>query len=121
LGNYSYYHEKQLEKGKDLIAQRQEVKEKLLRPDWQQREEDKERKRVERRLNRELASLEDSIITAESRKNELEAVLSDPATYNDEDQARLYNSEYQQVVKVLAEVYDLWANLNLDIEGLHGS
>ncbi len=116
LGNYSYYHEKQVEKEKNLSIEKRELKEKLVRPDWQQREEEKERKRVQRKLNRELASLEDSIITTENRKSELEALLSEPATYNDEDKARLYNTEYQQVVKLLAEVYDRWTTINLDLE-----
>jgi ATP-binding cassette, subfamily F, member 3 len=115
-GNYSYYHEKQQEKGKNLLAEKRESKEKLGRPDWQQREEEKERKRVQHRLNLELASLEDTIMTAESRKTELEALLSNPSTYNDEEKVRNYTIEYRQVDSMLEAAYLRWGSLQQGLE-----
>ena len=114
-GNYSYYHEKRQEKDKGLLSEKRESKEKLMRPDWQQREEEKERKRIQRRLYLELTSLEDTIMTTENRKTELEALLSSPGTYNDEEKARLYNSEYKQVQQELETAYGRWEGLNQEL------
>jgi len=115
-GNYSYYHDKQQEKEKSLQAEKRESKEKLLRPDWQQREEEKERKRIQRKLNLELASLEENIMATESRKTELEALLSNPATYNDEEKARVLTIEFRQVEQMLASFYERWEGLHEELE-----
>jgi len=115
-GNYSYYHDKQQEKDRSQLALKRESKEKLGRPDWQQREEEKERKRIQRRLNLELASLEDSIMTTESRKAELEALLSNPATYNDEETARFLTTEFRQLEQMLGSFYVRWEVLHGELE-----
>ncbi|MDD4172459.1 MAG: ABC-F family ATP-binding cassette domain-containing protein, partial [Syntrophomonas sp.] len=100
-GNYSYYYEKKQEKEKNLLAEQRETKEKVIRPDMQLREEEKERKRIRRRLNQELDAIEASIMEIEQRKAELESLLSDPGTYNDEEKARNLNTEYRQIEQSL--------------------
>ncbi|MDD3364083.1 MAG: ABC-F family ATP-binding cassette domain-containing protein [Syntrophomonas sp.] len=117
-GNYSYYQEKKQEKAKILQIEKREMKEKASRPDLQLREEEKERKKVRRRLDKDLALLEASIMETERRKTELESFLADPATYNDEGKARDYTSEYRQVEQMLEAAYGRWESLNHELESL---
>lgn len=110
-GNYSYYHEKQ---------QARETGERVtqfpkIRPDEQQRAEEKERQSIRRKLNQELGSVEDSIITLENRKAELEVLLADADTYTNEKNARLCNLEYQQVQQELETAYCRWEELNQEL------
>jgi ATP-binding cassette subfamily F protein 3 len=115
-GNYSYYQEKKQEKAKTLQIEKRETKEKAARPDLQLREEEKERKKVRRSLDKDLAILEASIMETERRKTELESFLADPATYNDEGQARNYTTEYRQVEQMLEDAYGRWESLNQELE-----
>jgi ATP-binding cassette subfamily F protein 3 len=115
-GNYSYYQEKKKEKAKTLQIERRETKERAARPDLQLREEEKERKRNRRKLDKDLATLEAGIIEMERRKTELESLLADPATYNDERKARDYTTEYRQVEQLLEEGYGRWESLNQEME-----
>ncbi len=114
-GNYSYYHEKQQEKPSHTPAEQDEPQEKL-RPDWQQREAQKERKRSQRRLNQELTSLEEAITTTENRKSELEKLLSDPDTYNNEEQARSLIAEFRDLEQKLGSFYQRWEDLQEELE-----
>ena len=115
-GNYSYYHEKKQEKEKNLLAEQRETKEKVIRPDMQLREEEKERKRIWRRLNQELDAIEASIMEIEQRKAELESLLSDPGTYNDEEKARNLNTEYRQIEQSLRSSYEQWEYLHEELD-----
>jgi len=115
-GNYSYYHEKKKEKEKLVDIEKREIKEKAVRPDLQLREEEKERKKIHRKLERELAALEESIMETESRKNELEAALSNPQTYNDEEKARFLTIEFRQVEQRLDSFYEQWEALHEELE-----
>lgn len=115
-GNYSYYHEKKQEKEKNLLAEQRETKEKVIRPDMQLREEEKERKRIWRGLNQELDAIEASIMEIEQRKAELESLLSDPGTYNDEEKARNLNTEYRQIEQSLRSSYEQWEYLHEELD-----
>lgn len=115
-GNYSYYHEKKQEKEKNLLAEQRETKEKVIRPDMQLREEEKERKRIWRGLNQELDVIEASIMEIEQRKAELESLLSDPGTYNDEEKARNLNTEYRQIEQSLRSSYEQWEYLHEELD-----
>ncbi|MEQ8201537.1 MAG: ABC-F family ATP-binding cassette domain-containing protein [Syntrophomonadaceae bacterium] len=117
-GDYSYYHEKRLAREQELSAAGRESSPKPFSPDRRQRAEEKERLRVQRRLERELETLEQSIFAAESRKTDLEAQLSDPATYGDDAQVRLCSREYEQVKAILTEGYDRWEKLQEQMEPL---
>ena len=115
-GNYSYYYEKKQEKEKNLLAEQRETKEKVIRPDLQLREEEKERKRIRRRLNQELDAIEASIMEIEQRKAELESLLSDTSTYNDEEKARNLNTEYRQIEQSLRSGYEQWEHLHEELD-----
>ncbi|MGE5454347.1 MAG: ABC-F family ATP-binding cassette domain-containing protein [Methylocystaceae bacterium] len=117
-GNYSYYQEKRLEKEKTLQIEKRETKERANRPDWHLREAEKERKKARRRLTQELAALEADIMETESRKNELEGILAQPSTYNDEEKARLYTSEFRKITPVLEASYARWECLQQELEEL---
>jgi len=117
-GNYSYYQEKRLEKEKTLQIEKRETKERANRPDWQLREAEKERKKTRRRLAQELAALEADIMETEGRKRELEAFLAEPGTYNDEEKARLYTSEFRKIAPVLEASYARWECLQQELEEL---
>ncbi|MEA4925923.1 MAG: ABC-F family ATP-binding cassette domain-containing protein [Syntrophomonadaceae bacterium] len=114
-GNYSYYHEKQQEKPSSTPAEQGKPQEKL-RPDWRQREAQKERKRSQRRLNQELTSLEETITATENRKSELEKLLSDPDTYNNEEQARSLTAEFRDLEQRLGLFYQRWEGLQEELE-----
>lgn len=115
-GNYSYYHEKKQEKQKSQNIEKREVKENVTRFNGQMREQEKERKKIQRKLERELAALEESIMETENRKNELEASLSDPNTYNDEEKARVLTIEFRQVEQRLDSFYEQWEFLHEELE-----
>jgi len=115
-GNYSYYHEKIQAQKKALQCEKRESQEKAARPDWQLREQEKERKKSRRKLDQELAALEADIMEKENRKTELEDFLSDPTTYNDEEKARLCSTEYRLVGRMLEEAYSLWECLHRELD-----
>jgi len=117
-GNYSYYQEKRLEKEKTLQIERRETNERPTRPDWQMREAEKERKKARRQLTQELAALEADIMETEARKSELEAFLAEPGTYNDEEKARLYTSEFRKIEPLLEASYARWECLQQELEEL---
>jgi len=115
-GDYSYYYEKKLAREQELSATGRESAKKTPGPDRQQREAEKERLRVQRRLEREIEALEQSIFAAESRKTELEAEMSDPATYSDEEKALLCTREYEQVKTTLVQQYERWEDLQEELQ-----
>lgn len=115
-GNYSYYHEKLMEKQAALEDEKKEARreqKKALRDT-----EERQQQRLLRRLNKELDEVEEEIMGLEHRKTELEALLSDPATYNDEDQAREINSDYRELQETLEEAYRRWEEITemMDLE-----
>ncbi|HEX3010729.1 MAG TPA: ABC transporter C-terminal domain-containing protein [Syntrophomonadaceae bacterium] len=62
-------------------------------------------------MRRELDEIELKIEALESRKSELEGLLSDPDTYGDMDKSRTLTSEYQEVEAGLADAYARWEEL----------
>ena len=115
-GDYSYYHQKKLAREQELSAAARERSRKSPGPDRRQREAEKERLRVQRRLEREIATLEQSIFAAESRKTELEAEMSNPTTYSDEKKALLCSREYQQIQIALIQQYERWEHLQEELQ-----
>ncbi len=115
-GDYSYYHEKRLAREQELSAAGRESAKKAPSPDRRQREAEKERLRIQRRLEREIETLEQSIFATESRKTELEAEMSDPATYSDDEKVLLCNREYEQVKTSLVQQYERWEDLQEELQ-----
>jgi ATP-binding cassette subfamily F protein 3 len=107
-GNYSYYHEKMQEKLRWEEAQKREYKEKAAQPENLLREKEKELKRIQRQMIKELEEIEAHIVILEERKAELEGLLAEPATYNNEDQARACTAEYKQLEQSLQAAYAKW-------------
>lgn len=108
-GNYSYYHEKLMER-----QAAQEMEKKAVRNENRknaQDDEEKQQRRLLKNLQRDLERLEEEIAALENRKTELENILSDPLTYNDEDKARAINSEYREVQQLLEESYRRWEEI----------
>ena len=117
-GDYSYYHEKKMAREQELAAAGRESAKKAPGPDRRQREAEKERLRIQRRLEREIEALEQSIFAAESRKTELEAEMSDPATYSNDEKALLCSREYEQVKTALVQQYKRWEDLQEALQPL---
>jgi len=115
-GNYSYYLEKVEEKRKLETVLKKEEKQQLLRPEQVAREEEKERQRVRRKIQKDLENVEASIMAMENQKTELERLLSDPDTYSNEDKAREYTVAYRHITQSLESAYDDWEILNEDLE-----
>lgn len=108
-GNYSYYHEKVLEK-----QAVKEMEKKVVRNESKKAAQDNEQKqqlRLLRNLQKDLDRLEEEITILENRKKELETLLSEPLTYNNEDKARAINSEYREVQQLLEESYQRWEEI----------
>lgn len=116
LGNYSYYLEKIQEKRKLEQSIKREDKQQAQRPDLLAREEDKERRRIKRRKQKELEELELRIMELEEQKTELESALADPATYSDEDKAREITAAYRQTEQDLESAYADWEMINEELE-----
>lgn len=114
-GDYSYYHEKRMARALELSAARHKIVKNGDNPDRRQRDEEKQRLKIQRRLARELESLEQSIFEAEARKTELEDQLSDPSTYADDKQARLCSRAYEEIKATLAQWYDRWEQLQEEL------
>ena len=74
-----------------------------------QAERRQDRYRRLRPLQDELEGLLGRIGQMEKRKEELEAMLADPQTYGDANQARLVGSEYRGITPVLDDLYQQWS------------
>jgi ATP-binding cassette subfamily F protein 3 len=75
-----------------------------------------ERFRLLRPLKDELERLQREIGAGEEKKKELEALLADGKTYQDEKMARSIAVEYREVTVRLSELYDRWAETHEKIE-----
>jgi ATP-binding cassette subfamily F protein 3 len=113
-GNYSYYHQKAAEKRK---AEEEAVKEKKSGdPRSQARSLEKEAKQRKRMLTAQLQEIEARIELLEDKKAELESLLSDPETYNNEIMARSSTNEFKKVNQDIESAYEEWETLLEHIE-----
>ncbi len=113
-GNYSYYHEKLLEK-----QAAQEIEKKAIHNESRksaQDDEQKQQQRLLKNLQRDLEQLEEEITLLEKRKTELESILSDPLTYNNEEKSREINSQYREVQQHLEDSYRRWEEVSDTME-----
>jgi ATP-binding cassette subfamily F protein uup len=60
---------------------------------------------------RELEGMEETILEAEGRKEELEARMADPALYGTPDEAARVTDEYRRTVESIESLYARWAEL----------
>ena len=110
-GNYSYYKEKIAEKPRYTdAADSKKNKARDLR--LEAKNQEREKRRQAREFSEQMQAIEDRIQGLENRKKELERLLADPATYNDEMQARNSANEYKQINADLQSAYEMWEQLN---------
>lgn len=69
-----------------------------------------------KQLEREIAELEAKIETFEQKKLEIENKLAEPSIYNDPQELKKTNEEYQKINTQLAEANDLWEEKMLALE-----
>ncbi len=62
-------------------------------------------------MAKERAALEARIIEVEDRKTELENLMAQPGFYDDAEQFKMINFEYQQVNATLEQDYRRWEEL----------
>ncbi|MGF1671298.1 MAG: ABC-F family ATP-binding cassette domain-containing protein, partial [Balneolaceae bacterium] len=77
-----------------------------------------ERYRKIRPLEKRLKSTENDIEKLENRKLEIEAMMADPAFYEDDNQVKTISIEYEQLKNRLSETYSKWEELAGRIEYL---
>lgn len=107
LGNYSDFYQQGLNEAKAEVT-----KEKLA-PSNQQllRQEQKEEERIERRLRREIALLEDEISLMETKMLKIEKDLANPNIYADVAKVQVLGQELDEIENVLQDLYEKWNEL----------
>lgn len=108
-GNYSYYHQKVEEKRK-LAEELSREKKKL---NFQSQTSSDEKEAIQRRKKQaeQIQEIEDRIESLEQQKAGLEALLSNPDTYNDEFLTRSCTNDFKQVNHDLQVAYEEWEDL----------
>ncbi|MEA1962014.1 MAG: ABC-F family ATP-binding cassette domain-containing protein [Bacillota bacterium] len=112
-GNYSYYHEKWLEK--ERTVEKAPEKKVAMQEQAEIKERQKEEQRFRRSLNKKIEECESLIHDLENRKQELENLLSDPDVYSDEEKSRSYNDEYRQIDQSLIDALNNWEELSEEL------
>ncbi len=110
-GNYSYYMEKKLIQQKEKMQQ-EPIRRKNTSSDQQFRLQQKEREKNRRQLMRAIADWEERITVLEEEKINLETLLSEFATYQDDKLSRELPQKYQEVLQRLEESFVKWEELN---------
>lgn len=110
-GNYSYYMEKKLIQHKEKMQQ-EPIRRKNTSSDQQFRLQQKEREKNRRQLMRAIADWEERITVLEEEKLNLETLLSELATYQDDKLSRELPQKYQEVLQRLEESFVEWEELN---------
>jgi ATP-binding cassette subfamily F protein 3 len=77
-----------------------------------QREDDKQRQREERQLQKKMGELEAAIEQEEGRLAGLEAQMADPAFFSDHEAARRAGEEHAELSARIAGLYTEWEELN---------
>lgn len=127
-GNYSDYYERRLKKDSQVTVAADEQPKKESADSSQQRKS-KEQKRLEAEarqaiskkrstLQKEIDGCEASIMTLEEEKEELEAQMADPATYQDGEKAKALQKRHGEVQKELTETMQRWEEAQLELEEL---
>ncbi|MDD2586745.1 MAG: ABC-F family ATP-binding cassette domain-containing protein [Syntrophomonadaceae bacterium] len=115
-GNFSYYHEKVEQKRNETTREENAADLKNKSEQQQFRLAQKAQQRQQKKLDRQLQDIETKISKMETRKQELEGILAIPETYNDDQLARQYTEEYEQLKVELDDFYTEWAIVGQQIE-----
>lgn len=114
-GNYSYYRERLASQEREQRDKESKSTRENKKPAEESEQLKKERQR-RRRLQADLNAYEAEINQQEAEKAELEASLSDPLLYGDEDKARELTARYRQVSEKIEELYATWADLQEQLD-----
>ncbi|TCS79570.1 ABC-F family ATP-binding cassette domain-containing protein [Tepidibacillus fermentans] len=113
LGNYDYYLEKKAEEEQEKEYQQMKETEKLQRNRFI---EEKERKKIERQLKRQIEEIELQIEQLEEKITLIEGELLLPEVYLDHQLAHKKNQELQQLKENLNQVLNRWETLQYELE-----
>ncbi|HWQ76248.1 MAG TPA: ABC-F family ATP-binding cassette domain-containing protein [Syntrophomonas sp.] len=111
-GNYTYYQEKIKDRSQADLEVRKQAARERNKPDTEARERQKEQQRILRRHTRALEEIEAQIAELEESKQQTELMLSDAATYSDEESARAVTAAYKELEEKLLTAYREWERLS---------
>jgi ATP-binding cassette subfamily F protein 3 len=108
-GNYDYYLEKKQEQlvGADKFIQDKKTDETVTS------QRSKEYRNDQKEKQKQLTSIEKSIIKIENRIKELEIDLANPEIYNETDKVIKINTEYNRLKTELDDSYSKWEELTI--------
>jgi len=104
---------------RDTAGQAVQKKTSFHREKLRKREEAEKRQERYQRLkplHEGLETLEEEITRSEQRKEELEAALADPRTYENDELARSINLEYRKINSRIEALYAEWTQVHEEIE-----
>ncbi|HZJ84141.1 MAG TPA: ABC-F family ATP-binding cassette domain-containing protein [Syntrophomonadaceae bacterium] len=113
LGNYSYYHSKRV-----IENDNSKTKAEIVDPSPQQvlRREQKEKERVERRLKRNLAELEEKISAREKEMGDINTELISPKNFSEPEKLQLLSEKLAELETEVSDLYEKWEELGMQAE-----
>ena len=117
LGNYSYYRQKRAELERLAREKQEEEAQRSKSQAKQGQAAVVEKPKINKsKVRKEIEQLEEQIQAGELRAAELSELLADGATYQDEEQSRLFVAEYKQLEERIPAWYEAWEQLQLLLE-----
>ena len=122
LGDYDYYIEKKQEEAEllALLAEEQEeqLTDEVAPPVKSTYHASKEKAKLERKLSREITSLEEKLEEIESKIEEIETQLTLPEVFGDHEKVQEYNDDLLTLQDQQDVCMQEWEAKNLELEGL---
>ncbi len=72
-----------------------------------------------RKLAKEVQNIEEKIAVLEAQKKELDAILLDPALYNNREKSVEINKQHKTVIQELSALYNGWDTTNTELESIN--
>ena len=122
IGDYDYYIEKKQEEAEllALLAEEQEeqLADEVAPPVKSTYHASKEKAKLERKLSREITSLEEKLEEIESKIEEIETQLTLPEVFGDHEKVQEYNDDLLTLQDQQDVCMHEWEAKNLELEGL---
>ena len=122
IGDYDYYIEKKQEEAEllALLAEEQEeqLADEVAPPVKSTYHASKEKAKLERKLSREITSLEEKLEEIESKIEEIETQLTLPEVFGDHEKVQEYNDDLLTLQDQQDVCMQEWEAKNLELEGL---
>lgn len=122
IGDYDYYIEKKQEEAEllALLAEEQEeqLTDEVAPPVKSTYHASKEKAKLERKLSREITSLEEKLEEIESKIEEIETQLTLPEVFGDHEKVQEYNDDLLTLQDQQDVCMHEWEAKNLELEGL---